>query len=41
MSNYDWKNEHNPVRRMAKRLLSGDPLKDGTLPLKRPSPTNR
>lgn len=29
MSKYDWKNEHNSVRRMAKRLLSGDPLKDG------------
>ena len=28
-SNNDWKTEQNPVRRMAKRLLSGDPLTDG------------
>lgn len=29
MKKYDWKNEYNPIRRTAKRLLSGDPLKDG------------
>ena len=34
MSNYDWKNEHNPVRRMAKRLLSGDPLKRRQTPFR-------
>lgn len=29
--NYDdWKNEHNPIRRTAKRLLSGEPLADGS-----------
>ena len=26
---YDWKKEYNPIRRTAKRILSGDPLKDG------------
>ena len=29
MNYHDWKSEQNPVRRMAKRLLSGDPLTDG------------
>ena len=29
MNYHDWKSEKNPVRRMAKRLLSGDPLTDG------------
>ena len=29
MKKYDWKNEYNPIRRTAKRILSGDPLKDG------------
>jgi len=29
MKKYDWKKEYNPVRRMAKRLLSGEPLKNG------------
>ena len=29
MNYHDWKTEQNPVRRMAKRLLSGDPLTDG------------
>ena len=28
-SYHDWKTEQNPVRRMAKRLLSGEPLTDG------------
>ena len=28
MNYHDWKSEQNPVRRMAKRLLSGDPLTD-------------
>ena len=27
---YDWKKEYNPIRRTAKRILSGDPLKDGS-----------
>lgn len=27
MKKYDWKNEYNPIRRTAKRILSGDPLK--------------
>ena len=26
MKKYDWKNEYNPIRRTAKRLLSGEPL---------------
>ena len=30
MNYHDWKTEQNPVRRMAKRLLSGDPLTDGS-----------
>ena len=25
MKKYDWKNEYNPIRRTAKRLLSGEP----------------
>lgn len=29
MKKYDWKKEYNPIRRTAKRILSGDPLKDG------------
>ena len=29
MKKYDWKNEYNPIRRTAKRLLSGEPLSDG------------
>ena len=29
MKKYDWKNEYNPIRRTAKRLLSGEPLTDG------------
>ena len=29
MNYHDWKTEQNPVRRTAKRLLSGDPLTDG------------
>ena len=29
MKKYDWKNEYNPIRRMAKRLLSGEALTDG------------
>ena len=29
MNYHDWKTEQNPVRRMAKRLLRGDPLTDG------------
>ena len=29
MKKYDWKKEYNPIRRNAKRLLSGDPLADG------------
>ena len=29
MNYHDWKSEKNPVRRTAKRLLSGDPLTDG------------
>ncbi len=29
MKKYDWKKEYNPVRRTAKRILSGDPLPDG------------
>ena len=24
MKKYDWKNEYNPIRRTAKRLLSGE-----------------
>ena len=30
MNYHDWRSEHNPIRRTAKRLLSGDPLKDGS-----------
>ncbi|MSB22874.1 hypothetical protein [Flavonifractor plautii] len=30
MKKYDWKKEYNPIRRTAKRILSGDPLKDGS-----------
>ena len=33
MKKYDWKKEYNPIRRTAKRILSGDLLKDG-----RPNP---
>ena len=29
MKKYDWKKEYNPIRRTAKRILSGVPLKDG------------
>lgn len=29
MNYHDWKTEQNPIRRTAKRLLSGDPLTDG------------
>ena len=29
MKKYDWKNEYNPIRRTAKRLLSGEVLTDG------------
>ena len=29
MKKYDWKNEYNPIRRTAKRLLSGEALTDG------------
>ena len=29
MNYHDWKTEQNPIRRTAKRLLSGDHLKDG------------
>ena len=29
MKKYDWKKEYNPIRRTAKRLLSGEPLKNG------------
>ena len=29
MNVYDWKRDKNPIRRTAKRLLSGEPLKDG------------
>lgn len=29
MNYHDWRSEQNPIRRTAKRLLSGDPLKDG------------
>ena len=29
MKKYDWKKEYNPIRRTAKRILSGDPLSDG------------
>ena len=29
MKKYDWKTEYHPIRRTAKRLLSGDSLKDG------------
>lgn len=29
MKKYDWKHEYNPIRRTAKRILSGDPLSDG------------
>lgn len=29
MKQYDWKKEYNPIRRTAKRILSGDPLADG------------
>ncbi len=29
MKKYDWKKEYNPIRRTAKRILSGDPLADG------------
>lgn len=29
MKKYDWKKEYNPIRRTAKRILSGEPLKDG------------
>ena len=29
MKKYDWKKEYNSIRRTAKRILSGDPLKDG------------
>ena len=29
MKKYDWKNEYNPIRRTAKRLLSGEPLTGG------------
>ena len=29
MNYHDWKSEKNPVRRTAKRLLSGDHLTDG------------
>ncbi len=29
MNYHDWKTEQNPLRRTAKRLLSGDPLTDG------------
>ena len=29
MKKYDWKNEYNPIRRTAKRLLSGEPLSNG------------
>ena len=31
MNYHDWKSEKNSVRRMAKRLLSGDPLTNGRL----------
>lgn len=30
MKRYDWKKEYNPIRRIAKRILSGEPLKDGS-----------
>ena len=30
MNYHDWRSEQNPIRRTAKRLLSGDPLKDGS-----------
>ena len=26
MKKYDWKNEYNPIRRTAKRLLSGEEI---------------
>ncbi len=29
MKRNDWKKEYNPVRRTAKRILSGEPLPDG------------
>ena len=29
MNYHDWRSEQNPIRRTAKRLLSGDTLKDG------------
>ena len=29
MNGYDWKWDKNPIRRTAKRLLSGEPLKGG------------
>ena len=29
MKKYDWKNEYNPIRRTAKRLLSGEAWTDG------------
>ena len=29
MKKYDWKNEYNPIRRTAKRLLGGEALTDG------------
>ena len=29
MKKYDRKKEYNPIRRTAKRILSGDPLSDG------------
>ena len=28
MKKYDWKKEYNPIRRTAKRILSGRPLSD-------------
>ena len=31
MKKYDWKNEYNPIRRTAKRLLSGEALTDSGL----------
>ena len=30
MNYHDWKSEQNPIRRIAKRLLSGEPLVDGS-----------
>ncbi|MGI6498994.1 MAG: hypothetical protein ACOX0U_09405 [Oscillospiraceae bacterium] len=29
MKKIDWKQEYNPIRRNAKRILSGEPLADG------------